>query len=131
MGNRIQWLSVELLQISSYKGNLINVYESNNQLQPIFIKSISIRGFRGFLLADLSQWVWPSHTLLIFWWGGGDTQGKDCSCYTTIKKTFEVQGTYHNFCTLNLFKGLQFVLDNLTSALNDKHEYSGLDLFSL
>lgn len=61
--------------------------------------------------------------------GGGDTQGKYCSYYTTFKKTLEVQG--HNFCTLTQCNGLQFVLDDLASGLKDKHECSGLDLFSL
>lgn len=117
--------------MSSYKGKLTNVYESNNQLQPVIIKSIYIRGFRFFLLADLSKWVWSSHTSLIFRGSREDTQGKYCSCYTNFRKTSEVQSTYHNFCTLNQCEGLQFLLDNLASALNDKYEYSGLDLFSL
>lgn len=97
------------------------MYERNSQLQPVFIKSIYIRGFRIFLLADLSKWVWPSHTSL-FWGGGGDTQGKYCSYYTNFKKTFEVQSIYHNFCTLNQCKGLKFLLEDLASALNDKHK---------
>lgn len=106
----------------------MKVILSYNQF-PLRVYISGALGF--FLLADLSQCVWPSYTSLIFLGGGQDIQGKDCSYYTTFKKTFAVQGTYHNFCTLNQCKGLQFVLDDLASALNDKHEYSGLDLFSL